>query len=192
MVSQMQMRRPLPCHGDWVEAQRGTSMIEVLVTLVIIAIGLFGLAGLQSRLQVSEMEAYQRAQALILLTDMSNRLASNRTNAVNYVTDTPVGVGVADCSGLAVPDLVDWCEVLQGASETQGASNVGAMVGGRGCIEAIDANTYLVTVAWQGLAPIAAPAPTCGQGEYDTAGTACTNDRCRRAITTIVRIGNLT
>jgi type IV pilus assembly protein PilV len=65
------------------------------------------------------------------------------------------------------------------------------MIGARGCVESAIANEYLVTVAWQGLAPISAPpdSVTCGQNEYD--GGACTNDRCRRAITTIVRIGTL-
>ena len=45
--------------------QRGASLIEVLVTLVIVAFGLLGIVGMQARLQVSEMEAYQRSQALL-------------------------------------------------------------------------------------------------------------------------------
>ena len=172
-------------------------MIEVLVTLVIVAIGLLGLAGLQSRLQVSEMEAYQRAQALILLNDMSSRVAANRNNAATYVTANPVGVGT-DCSTIGTgtrqqQDATAWCNALQGAGETLGGSNVGAMVGGRGCIEDLgDGRTFMVTVAWQGLTPISAPTPTCGQNLYNTAGSACVNDLCRRVITTIVRIGNLT
>ena len=40
--------------------QRGSTMLEVLVTIAILAVGLLGLAGLQSRLQVSEMESYQQ------------------------------------------------------------------------------------------------------------------------------------
>lgn len=70
--------------------QRGTSLIEVLVTLVILTIGLLGLTGLQSRLQVSELEAYQRAQALILLNDMASRVATNRSAAASYVTGRSV------------------------------------------------------------------------------------------------------
>ena len=58
--------------------QRGASLIEVLVTLVIVAFGLLGIVGMQARLQVSEMEAYQRSQALLLLNDMANRIAINR------------------------------------------------------------------------------------------------------------------
>ncbi len=179
-------------------AMRGTSMIEVLVTLVIVAIGLLGLAGLQSRLQVSEMEAYQRAQALILLNDMASRLAANRNIAITYDTDgAAVGVGM-DCAELGngtwqQRDMTAWCNALQGAAETMGGGNVGAMVGGRGCIDDLgDGRSFLVTVAWQGLTPVSAPTPTCGQNQYNTDDTACVNDLCRRAITTIVRIGNLT
>ncbi|MDP3678960.1 MAG: prepilin-type N-terminal cleavage/methylation domain-containing protein, partial [Methylotenera sp.] len=56
--------------------QRGALLLEVLVTIVILAIGLLGLAGLQAKLQSSEMESYQRAQALILLNDMASRIAT--------------------------------------------------------------------------------------------------------------------
>lgn len=178
--------------------QRGTSMLEVLITIVILAIGLLGLAGLQSRLQASEMEAYQRAQALILLNDMASRITTNRANAVNYVTGTanPLGAGMAcptDTSSQRAIDAGEWCNALQGASETSGGTNVGAMLGGRGCVENLGGGAYRVTVAWQGLTPIAAPpaAVACGKDAYDTAGTACTADRCRRAITTIVRIAKL-
>ena len=52
-------------------SQRGTSLVEVLVTMVILAIGLLALAGLQARLHVLQIESYQRAQALILLQDMA-------------------------------------------------------------------------------------------------------------------------
>jgi type IV pilus assembly protein PilV len=183
-------------------AQRGTTLLEVLVTIVILAIGLLGLAGLQTRLQVSEMEAYQRSQALILLNDMASRIASNRANADDYVTGTanPLG-GTADCpttpSTRQEIDVVEWCNALKGAGETIGASNVGAMQGGRGCVEKITAGSgsvgeYLITVAWQGLTAIAAPPAgvACGTDAYD-GGTNCTDDACRRVVTTIVRIGDL-
>jgi len=175
------------------KTQYGTSMLEVLITIVILTIGLLGLAGLQSRLQASEMEAYQRAQALILLNDMASLLASNRANAADYLIapDKPLGVG-ATCSAFA-GDLATWCDALQGASETSGAGNVGAMVGGRGCIEDLggDGSEYLITVAWQGLTPISAPPAgvTCGAGKYD--GGNCDGDQCRRTVTTIVRIADL-
>lgn len=180
-------------------AQGGTSLIEVLVTIVILAIGLLGLAGLQSRLQVSEMESYQRAQALVLINDMAGRLSANRTNAASYVTGTttPLGAGVTcptSTANQADIDAGQWCNALQGAAETMGGGKVGAMIGGRGCVEDLGSGQYMITVAWQGMTAVSLPAsgPACGTGSYDTAGSSCTGDLCRRVITTIVRIGNLT
>lgn len=176
--------------------QRGALLLEVLVTIVILAIGLLGLAGLQAKLQSSEMESYQRAQALILLNDMASRIATNRNVALDYVTATALGAGMTCPTATSTQterDAAQWCRALQGAAETSGGNDVGAMVGGRGCVESAGTNTYMVTVAWQGLVPISAPPASvaCGQGEYDTAGTSCINDLCRRVITTIVRIAIL-
>lgn len=179
--------------------QRGVTLIEVLVTVIILSIGLLGIAGLQSRLQVSEMEAYQRAQALILLNDLANRLATNRNNAASYVTGSaaPLGVGMTCPTATTTRqerDARDWCLALQGAGEAQGGANVGAMVGGRGCVEALASGQYLVTVAWQGLTPLAAPpaGAACGANSYNgAAGSTCVNDRCRRVVTTIVRVATL-
>lgn len=176
-------------------AQRGTSLIEVLVTIIILTIGLLGLAGLQMRLQSSEMEAYQRSQAIMLVNDMAGRIASNRADAASYVTGagSPLGVGMT-CPTGATPQKIDaneWCNALQGAAETMGGGQVGAVIGGRGCVEDLGNNEYLITVAWQGMTPVSAPAPACGQGLYN-GGTACTGDLCRRVVTTVIRIGDLT
>ena len=180
-------------------AQRGTSLLEVLITIVILAIGLLGLAGLQTRLQSSEIEAYQRSQALILLNDMASRIATNRANADDYLTASPLGAGMNCPTGTTSTDLIDagqWCSALQGAAETLDSNNVGAMVGGRGCVEKITGSPgdreYRITVAWQGLTPIAAPPAdvTCGEGSYN-GGAACVDDLCRRTVTTVVRIGDL-
>mgnify|MGYP000213885269 FL=1 len=183
-----------PCR---LNAQKGVSLIEVLVTLFILTVGLLGLAGLQARLQVSEMESYQRAQALILLNDMAGRLANNRNHAADYVTASALGVGMSCPTAPTTrqqSDASEWCNALQGAAETTGSSKVGAMVGGRGCVESLGNNEYLITVAWQGMAPLTAPSANlaCGQGSYDGAtGSACTGDRCRRVVTSIVRIATL-
>jgi type IV pilus assembly protein PilV len=80
---------------------------------------------------------------------------------------------------------------LQGAAEVSDTFKVGAMLGGRGCIEYTGNDEYMITVAWQGIAPVSAP-PTsvsCGKDSYNTPPN-CNNDLCRRAITTIVRVTN--
>ncbi len=180
-------------------SQRGTTLLEVLVTIAILAIGLLGLAGLQSRLQVSEMESYQRSQALILLNDMASRITTNRSNAASYVTSSPLGADMTCPTALTTQkdkDVNEWCSALQGSAETMGTNSVGAMIGGRGCVESLGSGQYMVTVAWQGLVPIsAAPASvSCGQNNYNSAvaGAACVNDLCRRVVTTIVQIATLT
>jgi type IV pilus assembly protein PilV len=187
------IRRSLPRY-----AQQGTTLLEVLITIVLLAIGLLGLAGLQTRMQSSEMEAYQRSQALILLDDMASRIATNRNNAASYTTGagSPFGAGMTcptDTSTRQKADAVEWCNALQGAAEAAGGSNLGAMVGGRGCVEDLGGGQFLVTVAWQGMTPLTltgAPASACGQNSYDNAG-ACAGDLCRRIVTTIVRIATL-
>jgi type IV pilus assembly protein PilV len=180
--------------------QGGSGLIEVLVTLVIVAVGLLGLFGLQSRLQLSEMESYQRTQALVLLDDMASRITTNRGSAVDYVTTAadPLGTGMA-CPALGgTPtrqeiDAAEWCAALQGAAEVSGGNRIGAMVGARGCVETLPDNEYLVTVTWQGLTPVSTPPAevACGKDLYDGADSACTADRCRRTVTTIVRIATL-
>ncbi len=156
-------------------AMRGTTMIEVLVTIVILAFGLLGLAGLEARLQQSELEAYQRAQALVLLNDMAK------------ACPVPTNAGT-----LGQTDTSQWCNALQGGGELSGAAKVGALVGGRGCVEALGNNEYLLTVTWQGVGPISAPplSVACGKDSYN-GGPRCTLDLCRRVVTTIVRVGSL-
>jgi type IV pilus assembly protein PilV len=179
-------------------AQCGASMIEVLVTFFILAVGLLGMLAMHTRLQQSEMDSYQRSQALLLLNDMANRLTANRNAAATYVTGTTaVGAGMTCPTSTGTTkekDMNEWCNALQGASETQSTSRLGAMVGGRGCVESLGSGRYMITVAWQGLTPLSAPPSSvaCGKDSYDgTSGSACVNDLCRRVVTTIVRVATL-
>lgn len=186
-------------------SQRGGLMIEVLVTIVILAIGLLGLMQMQGRLQKSEMESYQRTQALILANDMAARVAANRANAVDYTGGNPLPGPILNTATCGNPasldstqeiDSAEWCLALQGAAETSGGSNLGAMIGGRGCVEEVSSQNFMITVVWQGFTPISAPpaSVTCGEGRYDLpAGSACEDnpDACRRYVTTWVSIGDL-
>ncbi|MDH4041678.1 MAG: pilus assembly protein [Gammaproteobacteria bacterium] len=185
-------------------SQGGALLIEILITIVIVVIGTLGLMQMQGRLQKSEMEAYQRTQAMILLNDMASRIASNRLAAANYDSDlldpkylggttADLDCSALDKSSLEGSDLAEWCDALQGAAELQSGSSVGAMVGGRGCVQPVSADRVMVTVVWQGLTPISAPPATvsCGVDLYDVAGTDCADDLCRRYVTTMVSIANL-
>ncbi len=172
-------------------AQAGTSMIEVLISIVIVVLGLLGLAGLQSRAQLAEAESFQRAQAIVLLQDMVDRIQSNRKASMSYVT-TGEGTGksVQDCSAMtgATLDLCEWSNALLGAAESAGGLKVGAMAGARGCVLNVTATMpreFLVSVVWQGINPTAAPGATdCGKSQYG-------DEKTRRAITSSVIIGCL-
>jgi type IV pilus assembly protein PilV len=141
---------------------RGSTMLEVLVTIGILAFGLLGFAGLQNKIQVSNAESYQRAQAILLLSDMVERMnvapavdsssvactslstdalviACQAQRAEAYVSGTTFGSG----DGLSLPcpaaagaarDQCEWSNNLKGAAETQSSSKVGAMSGARGCV----------------------------------------------------------
>jgi type IV pilus assembly protein PilV len=169
--------------------QRGTTMIEVLVSIIIVVIGLLGLAGLQARINLAEMEAFQRAQAIVLMQDMVDRINANGRNAMSYVTSTPMGAGqsVQVCSAMtgATRDLCEWSNALLGAGESSGGLQVGAMIGARGCVTNTVATLprqFLISVVWQGVNPTVAPAATdCGSGNYG-------NEATRRALVTTVTI----
>ena len=174
-------------------AVQGNTLIEILVAIVIVVVGLLGLAGLQSRATLAEMEAYQRAQALVLLQDMADRLASNRKNSMQYVTAAPQGtdIGYQDCATLgyigADLDKCEWSNELVGAGESASGSKVGAMIGARGCVintVATMPRQFTVAVVWQGLNPTSPPGTTCAAGQYG-------DERMRRAVTLNVTIGCL-
>ena len=170
------------------QGENGFSMMEVLVTIAILVVGLLGMVGLQLRATAMELESYQRAQALILLQDMADRLSTNKVQAASYIA-SDVGASGAEqtCGALAgaARDLCEWNNVLVGAAEKAGTRKIGAMIGARGCITSPAANVYLITIAWQGLSPTVVPAgSTCGQNAYG-------DDRQRRTATVVVRVATL-
>jgi type IV pilus assembly protein PilV len=62
--------------------QSGLTLIESLVALVVLALGIMGLAGVQTRLLVETRTANSRAVAVQLINDLSNRMSLNRYAAV--------------------------------------------------------------------------------------------------------------
>jgi type IV pilus assembly protein PilV len=167
--------------------QSGFTMIEVLVTIAILVVGLLGLAAMQTLATLAELEAYQRSQAIVLVRDMADRMQANKANLPSYeVVD--LGTTSLSCAALtgAALDRCEWNNLLNGASEKadSGTRNVGAMIGARGCVVRLDPQTFMVTVAWQGLSRAGVPIEACGAGSYG-------NDENRRTVSTIVRMALL-
>ncbi len=59
----------------------GFSLLEVLITIVILAVGLLGLAGLTAASMRNSHGAYNRSQAVWLAYDIADRMRANRVNA---------------------------------------------------------------------------------------------------------------
>ena len=175
------------------QTQTGFSLVEVMVTIVILAFGLLGLAGLQMKTRSIEMESYQRAQAMVILNGMASQFQMNRNNAASYVNAGVIGGSVVNCNGKvgADYDLCQWGNALSGAAEATGGTNLGAMIGAKACVVQISApvasgacapGVYELTVTWQGLFKTAAPNSTCAKGTYG-------DDALRRAISLRVATG---
>ena len=199
---------------------RGFNLLEVLVAMLIVMVGLLGLAGMQARAQVAELESYQRAQALVLLYDMMDRLNNNRTTASCFVvtTDTTNGTpyfgtgatATAACSAsnpannaLAVAAMNEWNNLLQGTAETKGGANVGAIIGARGCVSYNAATEYLnatTAAAYTGTGEYTLAVSWQGMADTFAATKACgagqygttvANDTKRRTVWATMRVGTL-
>lgn len=62
-------------------SQAGVSLLESLVAILILALGIAGLAGTQARLLVEGRHASARASAIVLIGDLSDRMRFNQATA---------------------------------------------------------------------------------------------------------------
>lgn len=143
-------------------SQRGASLVEVLVAMLVTTVGLLGFALLQSRAMNSTEDAYLRSQATTLAQDMMERM---RTNGVSQVQQSDVAnsPGVAefvkssnwtgtapsaDCLGaskkcsLAQMALYDIAQVRTAVESSLPSGSIFV----KAC--AADANQLCVYVAW--------------------------------------------
>lgn len=110
-------------------------MIEVLVTVLILAIGLLGLAGLQSTSLRSNHSAMLRSQATVLAYDIVDRMRANRDAALDGDYDIALG-NAGSGSSMVAGDLIAW------------KGNLDAMLPeGDGAVER-DGNNFTITVQW--------------------------------------------
>jgi type IV pilus assembly protein PilV len=65
---------------------QGFSLLEVLISILILSIGLLGLASLQSNGMRFNHTAYLRSQATVLSYDIADAMRANSPNAAAYTT----------------------------------------------------------------------------------------------------------
>lgn len=183
-------------------SQRGFTLLEVLISLLILLIGLLGIAVLMLKGQRASFEGYQRQQALAMAQEMAEKIRSNQGAAAAYVTGTTEGPNMpgrgglfttyqalsdagkcltADCDAahIAQNHVATWDGVLVGASETKDKDTptpfrAGGIIGARGCVERPDAAQpiFWVSVAWQGEGDTVAPDATASACGAGLYGTA--------------------
>ncbi|MCG5509818.1 type IV pilus modification protein PilV [Ectothiorhodospira lacustris] len=110
--------------------QRGLSLVEVMVAVVVLSMGLLGLAALQIKALQSGQSAYMRTVASVMAIDAGERL---------WALSAYKAPDAADITALETAWLSDW----QGQD-----AGIFRLPGGMGSSLALDDGTYLVTVEW--------------------------------------------
>lgn len=121
--------------------QQGFGLIEVLVALLILAIGLLGMASLQTTSLQQTSGSQARTQAIFLAEDIVERIRANRPNQAAYAL---AGQAAVACNsdfaitngGVAVDDINEWRNAL-----------ACLLPGGNGEV-AINGNVVTVDVTW--------------------------------------------
>lgn len=127
---------------------RGFTLIEVMVAVVILAVGLLGMASLMARSQKSNESAYARSQATLMAYDYVERMRSNVVSPANtdknfkvlFVTDSASNINnyalssLPNCSAptgsiptggasRATYDIAAWCSALKTSLPSVDAAN---------------------------------------------------------------------
>lgn len=131
--------------------QRGFSMLEILIVLVIVAVALLGTAGLQLNAMRLTKGSQFRTQAVFLASDFAERLEANKTEAIlgtyaigqgNTVSTSTVDCVAATCStpNLAAWDIRQWEQSVSNLLP-QASWNITQTVAG-------DPTTYQIVISW--------------------------------------------
>ena len=137
--------------------QRGFTLIESLVALLVLSVGMLGIAVLYVESLSAGRTASYRSQAVNLAADMADRIRTNRLAQAAYAggpanngCDPQGGLSASNCTPIqmAAHDLFRWQETI-----------TTLLPGGNGNVQFSNATlpaTYTITVAWT---EVTEPAP---------------------------------
>jgi type IV pilus assembly protein PilV len=134
--------------GSRINRSQGFSMVEALVALVVLGVGMLGIASLYVVTLRASGSAISRMQAVNLATDIGDRIRANRTAGIAYEGtaaasgDTCIGP-TANCTPqqLAAHDLFLW--------QSQIAQTLpGTAAGAVDVQEDTNPRTYVITLSW--------------------------------------------
>ena len=124
------------------QKQRGVSLVESMIALLVISIGLLGIAALQITAMKQNSSALNHSQAVWVGYNMADRIRTNITEFGNYI-DIDTNFSYAqDCMGsscnntqMITSDAAEW------------ATEVQNLPGGRGTITG-NASQIVISVMW--------------------------------------------
>ena len=152
--------------------QVGFTLIEILVTLVVLSVGLLGIAGMQAGALKNNHAAYTKTQATNLAMDMADRIRANADGSASYagfdskedaVTDPGCIAAASGCTvaQMAQYDLFEWSQPLN-------ATNRPVLPQGRGQISEDATNgEFTITIAWREPAFEKVNMENCGITDLD-------------------------
>lgn len=122
------------------QKQKGVGLIELLVTVLLLATSLLVLAALQVRSLQYNQSSYLRSQANVLAYDIIDRMRLNRGAARNHAYDINFNVGKPTGSTVANVDLQEWLTNVE---------NV--LPGGEGRVTCNGADICTISIRWSEL-----------------------------------------
>ncbi|MCD9086514.1 type IV pilus modification protein PilV [Stenotrophomonas sp. SY1] len=119
---------------------RGVSLLEVLISVLILGIGLLGIAAMQALALRGGQSSLESSQAVMQTSSIAESMRANRANAAAYA----MGMTCAASGGgsLAENDLAAWLDSLK---DTMGVEDDSTTCGR---IEALGNSRYRITVQW--------------------------------------------
>jgi len=146
--------------------QNGFTMVETLISMVVLSIGLLGLAGLQASSLRNNNSAYMRTQATILANDMLDRLRANAVglsagsyNSVNTMSASTPSDPNCITSGCTTAQIVQYDIWNWGQNVSTLLPSAGGTVVGNGAN-----SVFTITVMWDD-ARTGATGTGCGTDE---------------------------
>lgn len=127
-------------------SQAGFTLLEILVAIVVISIGLLGLAGLQASSLTNNQIAHYRSIATQQANDMGDRMRANLQGVANGNYDNLTATIPAD------PDCVtNVCNAAQMATADHSQwnnNNLRMLPGGGGTVVAGANGIFTITISW--------------------------------------------
>lgn len=91
----------------------GVSLVEVLVSIVLLSVGLLGTAGLMGASMRNTNTAYQRSQATVLADDILDRMRANAEEARAGNYNISAGPTYSATTAMSRYDTAEWISMVQ-------------------------------------------------------------------------------